>query len=49
VAMVVGGVAGGNNEVDVNVNKQNTFTQNNYNNSQKYQKTEGRQESELAA
>ena len=35
------GCGWGNNEVDVNVNKQNTFTQNNYNNSQKYQKKEG--------
>ncbi|KPK94615.1 MAG: hypothetical protein AMJ94_01145, partial [Deltaproteobacteria bacterium SM23_61] len=34
------GCGWGNNEVDVNVNKQNTFTQNNYNNSQKYQKKE---------
>ena len=35
------GCGWGNNEVNVNVNKQNTFTQNNYNNSQKYQKKEG--------
>ena len=35
------GCGWGNNEVDVNVNRQNSFTQNNYNNSQKYQKKEG--------
>jgi hypothetical protein len=34
------GCGWGNNEVDINVNKQNSFTQNNYNNSQKYQKKE---------
>jgi hypothetical protein len=35
------GCGWGNNEVDINVNKQNTFTQNNYNNSQKYKKEGG--------
>jgi hypothetical protein len=35
------GCGWGNNEVDVNVSKQNNFTKNNYNNSQKYQKKEG--------
>jgi len=34
------GCGWGNNEVNVNVNKQNNFTKNNYNNSQKYQKTQ---------
>jgi hypothetical protein len=36
----------GSNEVDINVNKQNSFTQNNYNNSQKYQKKETGQTSQ---
>jgi len=35
------GCGWGGGEVDVNVNRQNSFTQNNYNNSQKYQKKEG--------
>jgi Protein of unknown function (DUF3300) len=35
------GCGWGNNEVNVNVSKQNNFTQNNYNNSQKYQKNQG--------
>jgi hypothetical protein len=34
------GCGWGNNEVNVNVNKTNNFTQNNYNNPQKYQKTQ---------
>jgi uncharacterized membrane protein YgcG len=34
------GCGWGNNEVNVNVSKQNNFTQNNYNNSQKYQKNQ---------
>ncbi len=35
------GCGWGHNDVDINVNRQNTFTQNNYNNSQKYQKKDG--------
>ena len=35
------GCGWGNNEVDVDVNKTNNFTKNNYNNSEKYQKKEG--------
>jgi hypothetical protein len=34
------GCGWGNNEVNVNVSRQNNFTQNNYNNSQKYQKNQ---------
>jgi hypothetical protein len=34
------GCGWGNNEVNINVSKQNNFTKNNYNNSQKYQKTQ---------
>jgi len=34
------GCGWGSNEVNINVSKQNNFTKNNYNNSQKYQKTQ---------
>jgi hypothetical protein len=34
------GCGWGNNEIDIDVNKTNNFTKNNYNNSQKYQKTQ---------
>jgi hypothetical protein len=34
------GCGWGHNEVNINVSKQNNFTKNNYNNSQKYQKTQ---------